>query len=593
MAFNRDAHIWQSLRVRLPLFLCLVIAGVLAVFIWTAHRTLEAVLIRAGGDRAQAAADQVNALMAQGVARGSAETRRVAGDPRVAQFLTHPSPDTETTARTAIAALAVPAQPPVQLWTRDGIQILEVFPAARAGAAPVAGLGTVAPPRSPGLTPFRTVGHVVVYELVVEVDGGHGFLVVPRTLATAQTSETINRLVGSGAVFAIGNQSGDVWSDFGKPVPAPGPAVPTSARGVSEHVGSDGGARLGAVSLVPGTPWAVWIDFPRETVLAPARTMLRRMVGLAALFVTLAALLAAIVSARITTPLNELTLASEAVATGRYDGRVPDTRRDEIGRLGGAFNVMTARVATAQGDLERRVRDRTGELEEAMRELEAFSYSVSHDLRAPLRHVEGFATLLDQSSGPHLGTDGRRHVQAIRAAAVRMGKLIDDLLAFSRVSRTPLAKRPVPLDALIEEARSEMTSDGAAVAWHVEPLPVVDADPALLRLAVLNLLSNAVKYSSKQPNPRVEIGVESSTRPETIVFVRDNGDGFDMQYAHKLFGVFQRLHSPEEFEGTGIGLANVRRIIQRHGGRTWATGAVKKGATFYFSLPDPRPVSGA
>jgi light-regulated signal transduction histidine kinase (bacteriophytochrome) len=168
-----------------------------------------------------------------------------------------------------------------------------------------------------------------------------------------------------------------------------------------------------------------------------------------------------------------------------------------------------------------------------------------------------------------------------------MGQLVDDLLAFSRVSRTPMTKSRVDLNRLVSEAKDEVLTgvNGHPVAWTLQPLPVVSGDRSLLRLVLLNLLANALKYSSTRERSSIEVGTTPGTAGETVVFVRDNGVGFDMRYVDKLFGVFQRLHRAEDFEGTGIGLANVRRIVQRHGGRTWAKGAVDGGATFYFSLP--------
>jgi len=320
-------------------------------------------------------------------------------------------------------------------------------------------------------------------------------------------------------------------------------------------------------------------------------------------FVVLSAVGIRMIAARITTPLQELTLASEAVASGDYARRVEIRRRDELGRLSVAFNAMTQEVEGAHRDLEDRIRQRTAKLEEAgvllkqrleeldavNRELEAFSYSVSHDLRAPLRHITGFAMMLRESAASTLDSEGQRFLKTIVDAATRMGRLIDDLLAFSRVGRTQLARSPVDLNRLIQEAKQEVCADmnGRAVSWQVQDLPTVKADPALLRLVFVNLLSNALKYSAKRPQTEIEVGVMPE-RDDTVVFVRDNGVGFDMQYAHKLFGVFQRLHSHDEFEGTGIGLANVRRIVQRHGGRTWAEGAINRGATFYVSLPNER-----
>jgi light-regulated signal transduction histidine kinase (bacteriophytochrome) len=198
--------------------------------------------------------------------------------------------------------------------------------------------------------------------------------------------------------------------------------------------------------------------------------------------------------------------------------------------------------------------------------------------------------LMQESESANLNAEGRRYLKTIMDAATRMGRLIDDLLAFSRVGRTQLTRSPVDLNRLVQEAKQEVSADinGRAVQWHLQDLPGVEGDPALLRLVFVNLLSNALKYSATRPHADIHVGVLPQSDTETVVFVRDNGVGFDMKYVHKLFGVFQRLHSGDEFEGTGIGLANVRRIVQRHGGRAWADGEIDRGATFYVSLPNER-----
>ena len=220
-------------------------------------------------------------------------------------------------------------------------------------------------------------------------------------------------------------------------------------------------------------------------------------------------------------------------------------------------------------------------------ELEAFSYSVSHDLRAPLRHINGFVDLLQRRAGPVLDDTARRHLATIAGAAKQMGQLIDDLLAFSRMSRGELMRSRVRLSALVAEVRDGLAEDvrGRDVVWAVDGLPEVVGDPAMLRVVITNLLSNALKYSRTRERSEIAVGWRRGDDGQAHLWVRDNGVGFDMQYAGKLFGVFQRLHRVAEFEGTGIGLATVRRIVHRHGGRTWAEGAVNAGATIYFSLP--------
>jgi signal transduction histidine kinase len=243
-------------------------------------------------------------------------------------------------------------------------------------------------------------------------------------------------------------------------------------------------------------------------------------------------------------------------------------------------------IRMLNADLERRVQERTAELEAANKELEAFSYSVSHDLRAPLRHIEGFVEILQSTKADELDEESRHHLNTITESARQMARLIDDLLAFSRTARIEIKKSNVHLGELVAGCIRDLEPEVARrkVDWVIGTLPEVRADPALLRQVVLNILSNALKYTRPRPEARIELGAKS-TRSEHVLFVKDNGVGFDMRYAHKLFGVFQRLHRSSEFEGTGIGLANVRRIIARHGGRTWAEGELEKGATVFFSLP--------
>ncbi len=240
-------------------------------------------------------------------------------------------------------------------------------------------------------------------------------------------------------------------------------------------------------------------------------------------------------------------------------------------------------------DTSRRIAELTAQLEAANRELEAFSYSIAHDLRAPLRHIDGFARMaLEKSRG--LDDALVKQLSIVVQAAGTMGKMIDGLLNLSRVGRAELEWRPVDMAALVEAARSQLGPEAArpALHWKIGALPAVSGDPELLRLVWTNLLSNALKYSSRHQQPEIRIGAQTAEDGKAVFFVRDNGVGFDMRYGGKLFNVFQRLHRRDEFEGIGIGLALVRRVIERHGGRVWAESRINEGATFYFCIGEER-----
>jgi len=237
--------------------------------------------------------------------------------------------------------------------------------------------------------------------------------------------------------------------------------------------------------------------------------------------------------------------------------------------------------------LEQRVIERTRELQAVNEELEAFAYSVSHDLRAPVRHIAAFTELLQKHADPVLDDKSRHRINMILDSANRMGTLVDDLLAFSRIGRAETQKTTVKLSELIHTVVREIAPDtqNRRITWRIADLPVCHGDPAMLRLVFANLISNAVKFTRTREQAQIEIGSSNHSPAEVVLFVKDNGVGFDMKYKDKLFGVFQRLHSQEAFEGTGIGLATVQRIIHAHGGKVWAASSVDHGATFYVALP--------
>jgi len=307
-------------------------------------------------------------------------------------------------------------------------------------------------------------------------------------------------------------------------------------------------------------------------------------------------------------PLDDI--QTEFLRTGRWEGELThmkadgtevvvssrwSLRRDEqeqpiaILETNNDITVRKRREQEIQS-LNQELAKRSMELEAINKELEAFAYSVSHDLRAPLRHMAGYTELLQKKASSDLDEKSKHYLLMMLDSAKRMGNLIDDLLAFSRIGRAETQKTLFSLSQLVREAVTEVRQDaeGRNIAWKIGALPDFYGDRSMLRLVLVNLISNAIKFTRTRTQTEIEIGCADGNGADLVVFVRDNGVGFDMKYVNKLFGVFQRLHDSSAFEGTGIGLATVQRIIHRHEGKVWAEGVIDCGATFYFSAPKPR-----
>ncbi|HET8712057.1 MAG TPA: ATP-binding protein [Gemmatimonadales bacterium] len=409
---------------------------------------------------------------------------------------------------------------------------------------------------------------------------------VGRVVFDTVMPRRLTGLAGGDISLYVGNASGAPWTDFGRIVPTPPAAVLRSP--VPVRYERDGESWRAAAAPVPGTPWMVVAEMPSRVVLAPARGYLLHMAPVALLIAVLGALIAWWGSRWLTTPLGELTRAAETIASGDLAPRVEIRRDDEIGRLARSFNTMADQVSRSHHQLERQVAERTKALEGTNAELESFSYSVSHDLRAPLRAIHGFARILLEDHNAQLDPEAQRLLGVIDQNTRRMGQLIDDLLAFSRLGRQEISASQVDMQeltrAVADEIRRGEESRNGNFEITIDRLRPAHGDRALLRQVISNLLQNAAKFTRGRPRARIEVGSKTDG-DEVVYYVKDNGAGFDPRYMDKLFGVFQRLHTMEEFEGTGVGLAIVKRIIQRHGGRVWADGKVNEGATFYFSLP--------
>lgn len=306
----------------------------------------------------------------------------------------------------------------------------------------------------------------------------------------------------------------------------------------------------------------------------------------------LAYLLSRILQRSISKPVLGLAgIATKISQLKDYSVRAVKAGDDEVGLLTEAFNNMLDEIEKQNDslsefthNLEQKVQDRTAQVEAANKELEAFSYSISHDLRAPLRAVIGFTTMLEEKYSSQLDDEAKRIATVIKDNTLKMGTLIDDLLTFSRLGRQDMVKNIIPTAGLVEEVVKMLVAEPSRISWHIHPLPDMTGDINTMRQVWLNLISNAIKYSRNVVEPHIEIG-SSNDGDGTVFFVKDNGVGFDEKYKAKLFKVFQRLHGAHEFEGTGVGLAIVERIVSKHGGTVWAEAKKGVGACFYFRLP--------
>jgi signal transduction histidine kinase len=418
----------------------------------------------------------------------------------------------------------------------------------------------------------RTIGYVVCWQ---------------RLLATPQAVAQFSLLMGTGSKLYIGNKDGSLWTDMIRPAAGP-PFKVNHILEPIEYRDHDDGLKFAQAQPIPQTSWVAAIEFSEQSMLSGVNSFMKWIFIFGALLTAIGILAAWIMSRNITRPLNQLTVAAKQISQGNYSSAVSINvdSNDELGELATAFNVMSAEIFHMWQNLDNKVKERTTQLELVNKELEAFTYSVSHDLRTPLRAVIGYSIMLKEDFEEKLDAEGNRIISNIIINAKMMGQLIDDLLAFSRLGKKELALTHVDMQLLATSVVNELLQNELEKDYKITIglLPAAEAEQGMIKQTLINLVSNAIKYSSKKGNPEIEIGAVTE-EARTIYYVKDNGTGFDMKYAGKLFGVFQRLHSQEEFEGTGVGLALVKRIIDKHNGEVWAEGQENIGATFYFSLP--------
>jgi len=451
------------------------------------------------------------------------------------------------------------------------------------------------------VAPLTDTNGKFIGEIVIEIDMGPVYKFIRETTGLAQTGEALITRKDGDSILFLSPINDDPDAALKKKVPMNNKLAYAAQKAALGQTGSGittdyrGTEVLAAWRYIPSLRWGLVTKINTAEAFAPVRTLQVIMLSLG-LFMIVAGIFAAVAIARtIIRPIHLLQQGADAVAAGDLSRRVGTSARDEIGRLGQSFDAMTEalqrdivgrkkaeeEVRALNKDLEHHVR----QLEESNKELEAFSYSVSHDLRSPLRSIDGFSQALDEDYSGKLDDEGRDYLERIRSATQRMAQLIDDLLKLSRVARMEAKRERVDLSAIAEEIAGRLRKNHPErpVRFDIATGLETSGDERLLTVALENLIANAWKFSEKNPEAVIEFGI-AHVQGEPAYYVKDNGAGFDMAFADKLFNPFQRLHNAAEFSGTGIGLATVKRIINRHGGRVWIEGAVGKGTTVYFTL---------
>jgi signal transduction histidine kinase len=582
-----------SIQHRLPLLICILLLVVIIAVSWTAYIGMKKSALDAGRNRVSTLTEQLATMFQANIPQVRANLRSAADHESVKNYLLTAEKGSVDSAMYQLKKLqADTVVVMVQLLNLDRTPVLtsgRKNELINFNIEPEL-LATAKNPAFTTLGKTYTAGDSMFYAYMVAVLDNNkkpiGHIVQWRKLwSTKEGLARLSQIIGSDANLYIGNIEGGFWTNLLKPVKMPAFET-TSVPNVVTYL-RDGNRMIASSRPINGTGWLILVEFPRQSILAGVNQFLFWTVSAGVVALAIGIMLAWIMSRNITRPLNQLTSAATAIASGNLSTKVDVNRYDELGKLARAFNAMSVQIQQAHGNLENKVEERTAQLEAVNKELEAFSYSVSHDLRAPLRAVSGYAVMLKEDYGSHLDAEANRIMNAIVSNAHMMGQLIDDLIAFSRISRKEVAHHTIDMKQLAETCLHEIQENNGRKKYDVkiDPIPACYGDHSMIKQVWLNLISNAVKYSSRENEPRIEIGYKDDHNGHHIYFVKDNGVGFDMQYAHKLFGVFQRLHSPDAFEGTGVGLALAKRIINKHSGDIWAESAPGKGATFYISLP--------
>lgn len=616
-----------SIRQQLPLLICLLLVVLILLFGTISYLGIRRATMAIGQQRLRSLTEQLSSLFQQSAHTMASGTQTVAGDTGIVHFVTaaadpRHAPDPSVAMHTLSRLLADSQTVSVELRDPQGNVVLrdgrrQMSSGAVEGfggrSVPLGDEEIAGDPDTDFVGKFYVSADSMYYPVIATIrhEGRiTGYLYRWRVVRTTPKSlAQLSQLMGSKAALYFGNTDGSLWTDMLKPVPAP-PLESTKPHTTVSYTRA-GGKVIADAMPVPGTKWVVLVELSNDQVLEAANRFLYWLIGIGAVLVITGSLTAWLISRSFTRPLDRLLRATTAIAGGDYSPIVTIDRNDELGKLASSFNSMAEQVRSAHEELENKVRIRTKELETVNKELEAFSYSVSHDLRAPLRAVSGYAMMLKEDYEATFDDEAKRITGNILSNVKMMGRLIDDLIAFSRLGKREVRRQMTDMRALTENCVAELKQTWPEDKFQVsvDPLPPCKGDEDLLKQVWMNLIGNAMKYSANKADPRITIGATAANGGATdnrggtdshgepvsrgatdngkghVYFVRDNGAGFDMKYADKLFKVFQRLHSHEEFEGTGVGLALVKRILDKHQGEIWAESIPGEGAVFYFRLP--------
>lgn len=588
----------MSIQQKLPLIVSGFLLVVIVLYSFASYEAVRQASLDVARQRLLALTDQLAQLFDQSARNEEKAIHTVASDSSIRSFVE----SSGRFSREAALATLRKSGPRPEITMRAEILDANGTPVLTASPEPSERHEELAPdiarasvgPQFATVGRFRLINDSLAYPeiaAIMQKDHPVGYVVRwRRVAATTQARDQLAQLLGTKAGLYMGNDHGDVWTDFVAQSPKPPISGDMKPGQIYDYTRPGGTAQVAATHAVSGVPWVVLVEFSRTAVMAPATAFLRRAVyiGLAVLLV--ATLLVWVVSRSITRPLTELTSAASALAAGDYSTVVETGRTDELGELSHAFNAMVGQVEAAHGTLEDKVRERTEQLRERNEELETFGHSISHDLRAPLRAMHGFSQALLEDCGDQLDDVGKDYAQRVVAGAHKMDALIQDLLAYSQVSRNDMALADVSLADVAKEAVTQVEADvsSAGAIVSVSPdLPTVLGNRVTLVQSVANLVANGVKFVPKGRTPEIRVRAEQNNG-HTRLWVEDNGIGIDPAHHERVFGVFERLHKSEVYPGTGIGLAIVRKSVERMGGKVGVVSAVGEGSRFWIELTTAR-----